>query len=154
MSNLFAEWDKEYNAKEMKKEVKEAAEKNKDFDELKPDTYPVYIKQMELTETKTTKAPMLAIQLKVSEGAAKNRMMFINFVLTSPYVIHKANTFLKSLGSDVDVEFDGYGKYAAMVEDIYEWTEEHQCDYDVEYSIVEIKGKSYNEYKVVDVYSN
>lgn len=154
MSNMFAEWDKAYDAKEMKKEVKEAAEKNKDFDELKPDTYPVYIKQMELTETKTTKAPMLAIQLKVSEGEFNGRMMFINFVLTSPYVIHKANTFLKSLGSDVTVEFDSYGQYADMVEDIYNWTEQHQCDYDVEYSIVESKGKSYNEYKVKAVYSN
>ncbi len=154
MSNMFAEWDKAYDAKAMKEEVKEAAEKSKDFEDLKPGTYPVYVKQMELTETKETKAPMLAIQLKVSEGEFKGRMLFVNFVLTSPYVIHKANTFLKGLGTDVTVEFDSYKQYDDMVEDIYEWTENHECDYDVEYSITESKGKSYNEYKVVAVYSN
>lgn len=152
--SIFAEWDKAYDAKEMKKEVKEAAEKSKDFDELKPGTYPMYIKQMELTETKETKAPMLAIQLKVSDGEFKGRMLFVNFVLTSPYVIHKANTFLKGLGTDVTVEFDSYGQYADMVDDIFNWAEKHEADYDVEYSITENKGKSYNEYKVAAVYTN
>lgn len=149
MSNIFDEFDKAYDSKAMKEEVKEAAEKAKDFDELKPGTYPVYIKSMELKATKNNE-PMLAIQMKVTDGEAKNRMTFANFMLTKPFLIHKANEFLRSLGSDVAVEFDSYGQYADVIDDVYKWAEEHEADYDVEYSL---RDGKYSEYKVVAVYS-
>ena len=150
MSNMFAEFDKAYNSMSMREEVKEAADKAKDFDELKPGTYAVYVKSMELKATKNNE-PMMAVQLKVSDGDHKNKMMFANFMLTKPFLIHKANEFLRSLGSDIAVEFDNYGQYADLIDDIYNWTEEHQCDYDVEFSL---RDSKYSEYKVVALYSN
>lgn len=148
--SIFDEFDKAYDAKAMKEEVKEAADKAKEYEDLKPGTYAVYVKSMELKATKNNE-PMMAVQLKVSEGDHKNKMMFANFMLTKPFLIHKANEFLRSLGSDIPVEFDSYGKYADTIDDIYNWTEEHQCDYDVEYSL---RDGKYSEYKVVAVYSN
>lgn len=148
--SIFDEFDKAYDSKSMKEEVKEAASKAKDFEDLKPGTYPVYVKSMEVKPTKNEE-PMLAVQLKVSDGDAKNKVIFANFMLTKPFLIHKANEFLRSLDSDVIVEFDSYGQYADMVDDIYKWTEEHQTDYDVKYSLSE--GK-YSEYKVVAVYTS
>lgn len=150
MSNIFDEFDKAYDAKAMKEEVKEAADKAKEYEDLKPGTYAVYVKSMELKATKNNE-PMMAVQLKVSEGEHKNKMMFANFMLTKPFLIHKANEFLRSLGSDILVEFDSYGQYADMIDDIYNWTEEHQCDYDLEFSL---RDGKYSEYKVVAVYSN
>lgn len=148
--SIFDEFDKAYDAKAMKEEVKEAADKAKEYEDLKPGTYAVYVKSMELKATKNNE-PMMAVQLKVSEGDHKNKMMFANFMLTKPFLIHKANEFLRSLGSDIPVEFDSYGQYADTIDDIYNWTEEHQCDYDVEYSL---RDGKYSEYKVVAVYSN
>ena len=148
--SIFDEFDKVYDAKAMKEEVKEIEEKAKDFDELKPGIYPVYVKSMEVKVTRNNE-PMLAIQLKVNDGDCKNKMMFANFMLTKPFLIRKANEFLRSLGTDVVVEFDSYGQYADMVEDIYNWTEDHQCDYDVEFTL---RDGKYNEYKVVAIYSN
>lgn len=150
MSNIFDEFDKAYDAKAMKEEVKEAADKAKEYEDLKPGTYAVYVKSMELKATRNNE-PMMAVQLKVSEGEHKNKMMFANFMLTKPFLIHKANEFLRSLGSDILVEFDSYGQYADMIDDIYNWTEEHQCDYDIEFSL---RDGKYSEYKVVAVYSN
>lgn len=150
MSNIFDEFDKAYDSKAMKEEVKEAAEKAKDFEDLKPGTYPVYIKSMELKATKNNE-PMMAVQLKVSDGDHKNKMLFANFMLTKPFFIHKANEFLRSLGSDVAVEFDSYGQYADVIDDVYKWTEEHEADYDVEYSL---RDGKYSEYKVVATYTN
>lgn len=148
--SIFDEFDKAYDAKAMKEEVKEAAGKAKDFDELKPGNYPVYIKAMEVKATKNNE-PMLAVQLKVSEGESNGRLMFANYLLTKPFLIHKANEFLRSLDTNVAVEFDSYGQYADMVDDIFTYTEEHQCDYDVEFSL---RDGKYNEYKVIAVYSN
>lgn len=148
--SIFDEFDKAYDSKSMKEEVKEAASKAKEFEDLKPGVYPVYIKAMEVKPSKNEE-PMLAVQLKVGDGEAKNKVMFVYFMLTKPFLIHKANEFLRSLESDVTIEFDSYGQYADMVDDIYKWTEEHQADYDVEYSLRE--GK-YSEYKVVAVYTS
>lgn len=140
-----------YDSKSMKAEVKEAADKAKDFDELKPGTYPVYVKSMELKATQKNNEPMMAVQLKVTDGDCKNKAIFANFMLTKPFLIHKANEFLRSLGSDVTVEFDSYGQYADMIENVYKWTEEHEADYDVEYSL---RDGKYSEYKVVGVFTN
>ena len=148
--SIFDEFDKAYDSKSMKEEVKEYDDKAKEYDELKPGTYAVYVKSMELKATKNNE-PMMAVQLKVSDGEHKNKMMFANFMLTKPFLIHKANEFLRSLGSDIVIEFDSYGQYADVIDDVYKWTEEHECDYDVEYSL---RDGKYKEYKVVAVYSN
>lgn len=150
MSNIFDELDKAYDVKTMKQDVKEIEANAKEHQNLEPGIYAVYVKSMELKTTKNNE-PMMAVQLKVSEGEHKNKMMFANFMLTKHFLIHKANEFLRSLGSDILVEFDSYGQYADMIDDIYNWTEEHQCDYDIKFSL---RDGKYSEYKVVAVYSN
>lgn len=148
--SIFDEFDKAYDSKSMKEEVKEAAANSKDFDEIKPGTYPVYIKEMEVKASKNNE-PMLAAQLKITDGDNKGQIMFVYFMLTKPFLIHKCNEFLRSLDTDINVEFDSYGQYADMVEDIYNYTEKHEMDFDVEYSL---RDGKYSEYKVKAVYSN
>lgn len=148
---IFDEFNKLYDAKAMREEVKEAAKQAKEYDEKpKPGIYPVYVKLMEVKANKNNE-PMLVIQFKVSEGVQKGKVLFANFMLTKPFLIHKANEFLRSLDTDVLVEFDNYSQYADMVDDIYKWTEAHECDYDIDYSL---RDNKYDEYKVIAVYSN
>lgn len=148
--SIFDEFDKAYDAKSMREDVKEAAENAKDYDELAPGIYPCYIKAMELKATKNNE-PMVAVQLKVNDGEYKNRMMFANFMMTKPFLIHKCNEFLRGLDTGVQVDFESYGQYADMVEKIYKITEEHEMDFDIEYSL---KDGKFSEYKVKAVYSN
>lgn len=148
--SIFDEFDKAYDSKSMKEEVKEAAANSKDFDEIKPGIYPVYIKEMEVKASKNNE-PMLAAQLKITDGDNKGQIMFVYFMLTKPFLIHKCNEFLRSLDTGVNVEFDSYGQYADMVEKIFKVTEDHEMDYDIEYSL---RDGKYSEYKVKEVYAN
>ena len=150
MANMFEEWNKMYDSKSMKQDVKDAAENAKEFEEIKPGNYVVYIKAMEVKATKAGE-PMLAVQLKITEGDCKNRLIFANFMLNKPFLIHKANTFLRALETDIKVDFDNYAQYANMVTDIFNWTEEHEADYDIEYSL---RDGKYSEYKVLKGYFN
>lgn len=151
--SIFDEFDKAYDSKSMKEEVKEAAAKakeNGDFKDITPGTYQCFIKEMELKASKNNE-PMVAMQLKITDGEFKNQIMFVYFMLTKPFLIHKCNEFLRSLETGIDVDFDNYGQYADVVADIFKYSEDHEMDLDVEMSL---RDGKYKEYKVKGVYTN
>lgn len=118
-----------------------------DYKEVPHGDYTVKVDKMELKESKTGK-PMLTVWFKILEGEFKNSMIFMNQVIQQAFQIHKANEFLESLDSGVEVKFDGnYAHYNGTILDISEAIEglEYLMTYDE-------NNKGYSTFEIVEVY--
>lgn len=95
--------------------------------------YNVKIEKMELTAAKETRKPMLSVWFKIVAGDYKNSMIFMNQVITEGFQIHIVNEFLRSLGTDVNVEFKTYKQYGNMLMDIKETLDESGVEFALDY---------------------
>ena len=67
----------------------------------------------------------------------------------SGFQIHIANQFLRSLGTDEEIEFKDYDQYSDMVKVIDKVIQVSELEYDLEYSK---SDKGYDQYKILEVY--
>lgn len=95
--------------------------------------YEVKIEKMELTAAKETRKPMLSVWFKIVAGDYKNSMIFMNQVITEGFQIHIMNKFLRSLDTDVNVEFKTYKQYGNMLMDIKETLDESGVEFALDY---------------------
>ena len=95
--------------------------------------YNVKIEEMELTAAKETGKPMVSVWFKIVAGDYKNCMIFMNQVITEGFHIHIMNEFLRSLGTDVNVEFVSYKQYGNMLMDIKEALDESGVEFALDY---------------------
>lgn len=147
MTSIFDKFDEAFDTDELKKDLEKAAENGGEYEDVPVGDYVVKIDQIELRETKNSGKPMVSIWFKIVEGKYKNQRLFYNQVIASGFGLHMANDFLKSLDTDVDVEFESFHQYNDMLLDIAEAAE--QFEYHVKYSQ---NSKGYSEYKVVEVF--
>lgn len=142
----FSKFDKQMDLEGLKKDIADSA--SNDFKEVPNGTYEVAITKLELTESKKGN-PMLSCWMKVvSEGEYKGSLIFMNQVVTSGFQIHICDEFLRSLGTDVNVEFDSYSQYAEMILDIFE-----KIDGNFEYGLeLGETDKGFKTYKITDVF--
>lgn len=144
----FEKWNSMINAEEYKKDIREI-EKNGggQFEEIPHGIYEVVVEKLELAATKNGD-PKMECWFKVLEGEHKNGMIFMNQVILQPFQIHQANQLLRSLDTDVDVEFTGrYDEYANTIADVFE--EASKLAYGLEYGQ---NKKGYNTFKITDVF--
>lgn len=144
--DLFAKFDKMYDVAGLKEDIKKAAENKTDYDEVPDGDYEVAITKMELKESSNGN-PMISAWFKIVDGSHKNQIIFANLMLTSAFGIHKANEFLRSLGSGLNVEFDGFSKYNELINQVFECSKSYE--YALEYTH---NSKGYPEYKINDVF--
>lgn len=145
----FEKWNKMINPEEYKKDIREIEENsgNQNYEEVPHGEYEVSIEKLELAETKNGD-PKVACWFKVLTGEHKNGIIFMNQVILQPFQIHQANQFLKSLDTNVDVEFTGrYDEYANTIADVFE--EASKLAYALEYSQ---NKKGYNTFKITEVF--
>ncbi len=95
--------------------------------------YEVKIEKMELTAAKETRKPMLSVWFKIVAGDYKNSMIFMNQVITEGFQIHIVNEFLRSLGTDVNVEFVSYKQYGNLIMDIKEVIDASGVEFALDY---------------------
>ena len=138
------------NAAELNKEVNELGDG--DFPEIPCGKYEVAIEKMELKPTKKTGAPMLAVQFVILTGEFKKMKLFMNQVVINgdqndKYRVHTANTFLRSLGSDIPVSFEGVPEYETLIEKIADDID--GLEYLLEYG--ENKG-GYKTFKIIEIF--
>jgi len=143
--SVWDKFDKQIDTKALKEDAAKASEQG-DFPEVPHGTYEVKIEKLELVESKSGK-PMLSCWMKILDGEYKGQRLFLNQVMHVGFGIHKANDFLRSLDSGVDVQFDSFKQFNGMVLDIHEAID-GKTEYAVEYG----EEKGYNTFKIVDVF--
>lgn len=144
--SLFAKFDQAYDVVGLKEDIEKAAENQRDYDEVPDGDYEVAITKMELRESKTHK-PMLTTWFKILEGTYKGQLIFMYQLVDEAFKIHIANEFLRGLGTGLNVEFNSFVQYDALIKEAFEATKNYE--YALEYTH---NSKGYAEYKITDVF--
>lgn len=143
----FSKFDKSMDLEGLKHDIEEAQENGGgDYKEVPHDKYEVEITKLELTVSKKGD-PMLTCWMKILEGEYENSLIFMNQVVTQGFQIHIANEFLRSLGTEHDVEFESYHQYANLILDIAE-----EIDGKFEYLVDYGENKGFNTFKIEEVF--
>ena len=147
MANIWEKFDKVIDVEGLQKDVQEAAENGANFREVPHGEYEVKIEKLELVESKKGD-PMVTIWFKVVSGEYKGSIIFYNQVITQGFQIHIVNELLRSLDSDIEVEFKTYKQYGQLLMDIHE-----AIDGRLEYGLKYGEGKKgFSTYEITDVY--
>lgn len=152
MSFDFSSFDKKVDVAGLMNDVQEA-EKNQptgDYPEIPKGKYEVSFKNIEVRTTKDGR-PMLSADAVILEGDFKKSHLFMNRVLfgtkNDANMIASAVGWLKTLGvKDMNIAFEGYGKFAELVMDIME-----EIDGNFEY-LIEYDPKAFNTISIKEVF--
>lgn len=145
----FSKFNKEFPADKMKEQIKEAKE-NSGGSNLPDGEYKVTLDKMELTQS-SKGALMIKAQFRIIAGEHKKQCIFVNRVLTGTkndgFMMIKANEFLESLDSGIDVVFEDWEQYNDLVLDIAEAVQEDKLQYLV---VLDTDGK-YQNFEIADI---
>lgn len=142
----FSKFDKAVDIEGLKNDVKEAKENGGQYKEVPHGTYEVSVTKMELTESKKGD-PMVSIWFKILNGEFKGSLIFFNQVVTQGFQIHIVNELLRSMDTDLDIEFEGYNQYAQLLMDVHEAVD-GKLEFGLEYG----ERKGFNTFKITDVF--
>ena len=147
MSNVFTKFDKEFDVKGLKEDLKNVSNNSADYKEVPFGTYEVKVEKLELVESKTGKS-MVTCWMRILEGEFKNSILFMNQVIHTAFGIHMANEFLRSLESCLEVKFENFSQYHDLILNIHEAVDE-TYEYAVEYGET---NKGFKTFKIVEVF--
>ena len=148
-NNIWDKFDKTVDTEGLAQDVKEAAENGVgNYKEVPHGTYEVSVEKMELVESKKGD-PMVTIWFKiVSDGEYKGSLIFFNKVVTQGFQIHIVDELLRSMDTDVNVEFVTYNQYGTMLMDVFE-----AVNGNLEFALDYGEGKKgFNTYKITEVF--
>ena len=144
----FKKFNQQFPADKMKADMKEAKENG--GANLPDGDYTVKLEKMELGES-SKHALMIKAQFRIMKGDHKKQCIFKNQVLTGTkndgFMMIKANEFLESLDSGIDVVFEDWEQYNDLILDIAEAVQEDGMQYVVELTT---DGK-YQNFEIVDI---
>lgn len=144
----FKKFNEQFPADKMKKELKEAKENS--GSNLPDGEYTCKLEKMELGES-SKGALMIKVQFRITKGDHKKQCIFKNCVLTGTkndgFMLHKANEFLESLDSGVDVTFEDWEQYNDLILDIAEAIQDDGLTYVIN---LDTDGK-YQNMEIVDI---
>lgn len=146
MTDLFAQFDKMYDVEGLKADIEKAAENKTDYEEVPDGDYEVSIQKLE-PKVSSKGSPMVSCWFKIVDGSHKGQIIFANLMLTTAFGIHKANEFLRSLGTGLDISFDKFSQYSKLITEIFEQSKGYE--YALEYTH---NAKGFAEYKITDVF--
>lgn len=146
MSINWKEYDKNVDVEGLRKDIEESAENGGTFKEVPHGEYEVTVEKMELTQSKKGD-PMLSVWFKILEGEYKNSRIFMNQLVRDGFGIHMANEFMRTLETDIEIEFNGYGDYNDLILDVFEAMD--GAEFALEYGE---NNKGYNTFKVLEIF--
>lgn len=148
MANIFDKFDSAIDTEGLANDVKEAAENGTgSFKEVPHGKYEVAIEKLELVESKKGD-PMVSCWMKILQGEFKDNRIFMNQVITKGFQIHIANEFLRSMDTEIDVQFETYKQYGEMIMDMAE-----AVDGNLEFALKYGKGKKdFSTYEITEVF--
>ena len=147
--SIFDKWNEQIDGAKMAEEVKEV-EKNGggNYKDVPTGEYEVKIEKMELKESKSG-APMVSVMFRILEGEFKKSCLFMNQVVTLPFQIGLVNEFLRSMDTDVTIDFDGnYEHYNNMILDVFEAVDRDKLEFLVAYG----EKNGYKTFRIKEVY--
>lgn len=147
--NVWDEFDKTIDTDGLRADIEEASSGSGTYKEVPHGEYEVKIEKIELTATKETRKPMVSVWFKIVAGDYKNSMIFMNQVITEGFQIHIMNEFLRSLDTDVNVEFKTYNQYGNMLMDIKEALDESGVEFALDYGE---NSKGYPTFEITEVF--
>ena len=147
--NIFDKWNKAVDLDGLKKDMVNAEQENKEYVDVPVGTYEVKLAKAELKASKQTQNPMVSMWFKVVAGEYKGQTIFMNQVVTQGFQINIVNNLLRSMDTDVDVEFVDYKQYADMLLDVAEACE--GLEFALKYGENAKKFKTFEIIEVFDV---
>lgn len=148
----FSQFDKKINLEGLKKDIAEA-EKNGfdgDYPEVPKGKYEVAFEKIEMRATKKDNRPMLSVMARILEGEYKKSCVFMNRVLfgtkNDANMIKSAVGWLKSLGTELNIEFESYAQFDNLVMDVAE-----AVDGNLEY-VIEYDPDAFNTISIKEVF--
>ena len=147
--NIFEKWNKEIDVKGLAEDVKQASQNTGggNYVDVPVGTYEVKLAKAEVKATKNGD-PMATLQFKVLDGEYKNQSIWMNQVITQGFQLYIMNEFLRSMDTDVEIEFIDYAQYNDMLMDVVE-----ACDGKLEFALdYDVNNKGFNTYKITEIF--
>ena len=144
---MFEKWNSNVDLAGLQKDIKEAQDNNREYDEVPHGEYEVKLDKLELKATKKGD-PMVSAWFTILVGKYKKSKLFMNQVVTQGFQIHIVNTFLKSMGTDLNIEFIDYKQYAELLLDVAEECDTNNLEFVLKYE----DNKGYDKFTITEVF--
>ena len=145
--DMFEKWNSNVDLKGLQEDVKKAQEDNKEFEKVPYGEYEVKLDKLELKATKKGD-PMVSAWFTILEGKYKKSKLFLNQVITQGFQIHIVNELLKSMGTDLAIEFVDYKQYADLLLDVAEECDKNNLEFAIKYE----DNKGYDKFTITEVF--
>ena len=148
----FSQFDAKVDLKGLQADIKEAEKNNSDGDypEIPKGKYEVAFEKIEMRTTKKDGRPMLSVMARILEGEFKRSCVFMNRVLfgtkNDANMIASAVGWLNNLGTNLNIEFESYSQFDALVMDVAE-----AVDGNFEY-VIEYDPDAFNTISIKEVF--
>ena len=145
--DMFEKWNSNVDLAGLQKDIKDAQDNNKEFELVPHGEYEVKLDKLELKATKKGD-PMVSAWFTILEGKYKKSKLFMNQVVTQGFQIHIVNEFLRSMKTDIDVDFEDYKQYAELLLDVAEFCDENNLEFAIKYE----DNKGYDKFTITEVF--
>ena len=147
--DMFEKWNSNVDLAGLQKDIKDAQDNNREYEEVPHGEYEVKLDKLELKATKKGD-PMVSAWFTILEGKYKKSKLFLNQVITQGFQIHIVNELLKSMKTDLVIEFVDYKQYAELLLDVAE-----ECDVNnLEFAIKYEDNKGYDKFTITEVFES
>ena len=144
---MFEKWNSNIDLAGLQQDIKDAQDNNKEFEAVPHGEYEVKIDKLELKATKKGD-PMVSAWFTILEGKYKKSKLFMNQVVTQGFQIHIVNEFLRSMKTDIDVDFEDYKQYAELLLDVAEFCDANNLEFAIKYE----DNKGYDKFTITEVF--
>ena len=149
----FKKFNAEFPMDKMRKEMAEAAKNGGDFEKLPEAEYTCTLEKLELGESQKGNL-MVKAQFRIVKGDHAKQCIFKNCILTGTkndgFMMLQAKKFLESLDSGIDIAFDGWDDFDAMLGDIIDAISEDKLTYVISLKDNK-KNPQYQDIEIVDI---
>ena len=145
--DIFEKWNESADLKGLQDDIKDAQDNNKEFEKVPHGEYEVKVDKMELKASKKGD-PMVSIWFTILEGEYKKSKLFLNQVITQGFQIHIVNELLKSMKTDLVIEFVDYKQYAELLLDVAEECDTNNLEFALKYE----DNKGYDKFTITEVF--
>lgn len=145
--DMFEKWNSNVDLAGLQKDVKDAQDNKREYDEIPHGEYEVKVDKMELKSSKKGD-PMVSIWFTILEGKYKNSKLFLNQVITKGFQIHLVNELLKSMKTELAIEFVDYKQYAELLLDVAEECDTNNLEFAIKYE----DNKGYDKFTITEVF--
>ena len=145
--DIFEKWNESADLKGLQDDIKDAQDNNKEFEKVPHGEYEVKLDKLELKASKKGD-PMVSAWFTILEGKYKKSKLFLNQVITQGFQIHIVNELLKSMGTDLAIEFVDYKQYADLLLDVAEECDANNLEFAIKYE----DNKGYDKFTITEVF--